>query len=86
MMAASKTFVLELISPSMSQSHDVSWVHIQSTSGSFLVGPDHRPLVAVLKPDGELRYRSGGGEEQTLNIVGGLVRVTSDRALVILDK
>ena len=86
MMAASKTFALELISPSMSKSLDVSWVHIQSTTGSFLVGPDHQPLVAVLKPGGELRYRSGSGDEQTLNIVGGLVRVTGDRALVILDK
>ncbi len=86
MMAASKTFVLELISPSMSREVDVNWVHIQSTTGSFLVGPDHRPLVAVLKPKGELRYRTSGGEEQTLNIVGGLVRVIGDRALVILDK
>ena len=86
MMASSKTFVLELISPSMSQSHDVSWVHIQSTTGSFLVGPEHRPLVAVLKPEGELRYRSGAGGEQTQIITSGLVRVTGDRALVILDK
>ena len=86
MMATSKVFSLELISPSTSQTLDVSWVHIQSTTGSFLVGPDHRPLVAVLKPKGELRYRSGSGEEQTINIVGGLVRVTGDRTLVILDK
>ena len=86
MMAATRSFELALISPSMSKTISVSWVHIQSTTGSFLVGPGHRPLVAILKPKGELRYRTDSGDEQTLNIVGGLVRVTGEKALVILDK
>ena len=86
MSAATQSFELALISPSMSKTLEISWVHIQGTTGSFLVGPGHRPLIAILKPKGELRYRTPNGDEHTLNIIGGLVRVSSEQAMVILDK
>ena len=78
-------FELERVRPTDACVLQVHWVHLQSTTGSFLVGPNHSPLVAILQPKGELTYQTSEGGEHTVDVFGGMVRVSRGRALVILD-
>ena len=51
--------------------------------GSLGILPSHAPLVSLLK-EGELRVKSGGGEE-SIAVHGGFLEVVNNRVVVLAD-
>ena len=62
---------------------DVDAVVAPGIDGEFGVLPKHAALMTVLQP-GELRYRTGAGEEY-FAVTGGFVEVRGDRVWVMAD-
>jgi len=48
-MTQETSFTLEIVASTQSEIHSIEWVEIESPNGSFLVGPDHMPLISLIK-------------------------------------
>lgn len=75
---------LEIVSQAESKKITIEWVEVESPSGNFIVGPDHEPLVSLLKHKGKLTYQSDG-QTHSIDTYGGIFKVANDKALVVLD-
>jgi len=84
-MALRTDFELEIIHPTKTELISVMWIEIESMEGSFTVGPDHSPLVAVLKPEGQIKYSTLGGTITDITITSGIFSVNKGRAVIIFD-
>ncbi len=79
-------FGLEIISPMGSQIVEVEWVEVEGLNGCFLVGPDHSPLVSVIKKGNSLLYKKVGFDDEVeLFVSGGIFNVENNKAVAILD-
>ena len=81
-----KDLMLEIIKPTFSKTFPVEWIDVEGLSGNFLIGPDHYPLISILKPETKVIYKLPAGEEESINIfTGGIVKVKDNYAIIILD-
>lgn len=79
-------FELEIIQPSSSKRLSIFWVEVESPTGNFVVGPEHLPLVSILKKRGKLTYQLYNGSKVSIDIYGGIFKVANNKAIVILDQ
>jgi F0F1-type ATP synthase epsilon subunit len=79
-----KNISLEIISSSKNEIINVLWVEIESPTGSFVVGPDHIPLVSIMKKRGILTYKQNNGEEVEQEVNGGIFEIYNNKAFAIL--
>lgn len=63
---------------------DVAVVHLPSSQGAFTVLPNHAAIISTLNP-GSLVFRTAEGEEQTIDIEGGLVDVNHNVVSVLVS-
>ena len=78
---------LEIISANKNEKFEVHWVEIESPSGSFLVGPNHSPLISIIKNNNIFVYKKSDGKEVSINIYGGLFNMSgNNRAIVLLER
>ena len=75
---------LEIVTQTESKKISIEWVEVESPTGNFVVGPDHTPLVSLLKHKGKLTYQIDGRTE-SIDTYGGIFKVANNRALVVLD-
>jgi F0F1-type ATP synthase epsilon subunit len=79
-------FTLEIITPTQRQVHTVEWIEVESPTGSFLVGPDHRRLISIIKNKSTLRYKKTNAEECDQAVPKGIFTVGNNRAIALLDQ
>lgn len=65
------------------QKDDVSMVVAPGADGSLGILPNHAPLVTLLH-GGELRVKSGSGEEALL-VNGGFLEVVNNKVVILAD-
>jgi F-type H+-transporting ATPase subunit epsilon len=65
------------------QNDNASMVVAPGAEGSLGILPNHAPLVSLLQ-GGELRIKSGGGEE-SLAVHGGFLEVINNKVVVLVD-
>jgi F-type H+-transporting ATPase subunit epsilon len=76
--------LLEIVTPErLAYSGEVDSVQVPGSEGELGILPHHAPLVSMLGI-GELRIRTGGGEE-LFAIAGGFVQVRPDKVVVMAE-
>jgi len=76
--------LLEIVTPErLAYSGQVDSVQVPGSEGELGILPHHAPLVSMLGV-GELRIRTGGGEEH-FAIAGGFVQVRPDKVVVMAE-
>jgi len=75
---------IRLLTPTSNEVHDAEAVFLPGAAGSFEVLKGHAPLISTLSA-GELRWREGG-EERSMSISSGVVRVLNDEILVCVER
>ena len=85
-MAPGKDFELEIIKPTETTRMTVTWVEVEGITGSFTVGPEHSPLVCILKPEGQVVYSVVDGQVVHREITSGVFSLSHGRAVIILDR
>ncbi len=81
-----KVIELQIIRPTSKEVLNVDWIDIQTPTGNFVVGPDHSPLVSILKERGHFSYRKVGSQNiKVVDSYGGFLKVQDNKALIILD-
>ena len=78
-------FELEIVEKTKSKKLSVFWIEVQSPTGDFVVGPDHFPLISILKRKGKLTYKEFNNVEKSIDVYGGIFKVSNNRAIVLLD-
>lgn len=78
-------FELEIVFKTESKKVTVLWIEIESPNGDFLVGPDHSPLVSLLKKPGKMRFQEFNGPERSYDVFGGIFKVSNNKAIAVLD-
>ncbi|MCF7799886.1 hypothetical protein K9L05_00400 [Candidatus Babeliales bacterium] len=79
------SFELELVGFSYKNKLEVEWIEVQSPNGNFVVGPDHSPIISLLKERSKLIYKKINSNEQEIDIYGGIFSLIDNKALVILN-
>lgn len=79
------TITLRIQRPFSQKELSVDWVHVQSPTGSFIVGPGHRTLISAVSASSSVTYKSGGSE-QSLEVgeSDGLVHVVDNTVILFL--
>jgi len=82
---ATDIFELEIVNRTESKTIQIFWVEVESPTGNFVIGPDHTPLVSLLKHQGTLTYKDFAGNKEAIDTYkGGLFVVEDNKALVML--
>ena len=79
------TLSLEIISPTLAQQLTVEWIEVESPTGSFFVGPNHSPLISIIKNKSNLLYKTEGNEPTAVVTTHGVFYIEENKAVVILD-
>lgn len=79
-------FTFSVITPIHTQDIAVEWIEVESPNGSFLVGPDHSPLVSILKNKSSIIYKRTDGSEGHVDVPKGILTIASGRAIALLDQ
>jgi F0F1-type ATP synthase epsilon subunit len=83
---AASFFTFEIITPTQRTVHNVEWVEVESPTGSFLVGPDHRHLISIIKNKSTLHYKKTNADECSQDVPKGIFTVNNNRAVALLDQ
>jgi len=79
------TFVLHIQRPFVQQEITVEWVSVQSPTGSFVVGPGHRPLLSLVSMGKSIVYHiSGVDHEVEVPSAGGILHIDKVCAVLVL--
>ncbi len=80
-----ESFVLEIISPTSNRRIAVEWVEVESPTGSFFVGPNHTPLVSLIKNKSPFCYKQVGEKTlQSLIVHDGFFRINQDSSAALI--
>ncbi|MFA5074489.1 MAG: hypothetical protein WC436_00070 [Candidatus Babeliales bacterium] len=79
------SFELEIVDFSERKIFQVEWIEVQSPNGNFVVGPDHSPIVSLLKERSKFIYKKINSNEQEMDVYGGIFSLIDNKALVILN-
>lgn len=79
-----EAFELEIVKQNESKKISVLWVEVESPTGNFVVGPNHSPLVSLLKYRGILKYQEYNGPEASIDTYGGILKVEENRTIVLI--
>ncbi len=80
-----ESFELEIISPTRNQTIAVEWVEVESPTGSFFVGPNHTPLVSLIKKKSTFSYKKVDDKtSQSFVVHEGFFRVSSNKKASII--
>ena len=79
-----KSIKLSIISIEKKETLDVEWIEIESPTGSFVVGPNHRPLVSIIKEKSSITYKNVSGKEVAQELSGGIVRTGNNEVTIIV--
>lgn len=80
-----ETFSLSLITPSKRTTATIEWIEVQSPTGSFFVGPNHSPLVSLLKANANLTYKVAGEQIVSVAVPGGVLSIKNNTVLALID-
>ena len=84
-MEGSQSFTLELIRPLETKRVQVLWVDVEGLTGNFVIGPDHSPLLSILKPKSRLLYKTIYNLEAEIDIPSGFIKVVDNNAIIVME-
>ncbi len=81
-------FELEIIKKTGTKKVTVNWIEIDGPTGNFIIGPDHTPLVSLLKYRGFVKYKEHSSDKEaveTIDTYGGIFSINNNKAVIIID-
>ncbi len=79
-------FELHIITPTNAQRISVDWIEVESPTGNFFVGPDHSPLISIIKNKSAIMYKKTGADICSLVVSQGIFKVAENKAIALLDQ
>lgn len=74
-----------LISPDSIREFDIEWLEVVTMSGSRVILPGHAAIVELLAPKKSIAMKLPGGALKTILLENGILSVTREAALIVLE-
>ena len=78
-------FDLSIFTPTQSFHHKVQWIVVESPNGNFFIGPNHSPLVSLLKIESQITYMLENSKEESYSVTSGIIYIKNNQAMALLD-
>ena len=75
-----------ILTPSSRTNVDAQWVDVQTTQGNRIILPGHEPFVARLARNKPIALGMQEDVVKSINAVDGLIEVTRQEVIIILDE
>lgn len=76
---------LTLISPDTVREFTIEWLEVMTTTGNRVILPGHAPLIEQLVPKKSITMKLPGGAFKTIPLESGLLSVTREAVLIVLE-
>jgi F0F1-type ATP synthase epsilon subunit len=74
---------LEIVTPKEHLVLNVEWIEITSPTGIFFVGPDHAPLVSLVKHKAPISYKEPGKNTASYEAENAFFSIHTNKALLL---
>lgn len=74
---------LVLITPTNTHTYSVSWIEAHTDAGSYVIQPNHAPMIVPLAVNKELIFCLSNGKRESILIIRGIMEITRKKATVI---
>ena len=82
---SNQVITFEIITPQSHKKIEVEWIEIESPSGSFVIGPNHLPLVSLVSRKGRLSFKLSDQSVESIYPSHGIFLVNNNYARAIVD-
>jgi F0F1-type ATP synthase epsilon subunit len=77
---------LTVVRPSGSQVFNIVWIELHTPLGSFVVQKNHAPMIVTLAANKELLFVLKSGKHESLPVKQGIVEITREKVMVLLNE
>jgi len=77
--------ILTILEPTSRRTMEIEWVDVHTIEGSRVILPGHERLIVQLLPQKPISIGLSGGAISSMPINNGLISVTKEEILLILD-
>lgn len=75
---------ITIVSLKSSETIKAKWLEVEVPGGSFVIFPEHFPIVSRIKPDGELSFKNENGSIGSIKVPGGMLFMEDDTCVTII--
>lgn len=76
---------LNIVSPTEKKTIEIEWIDLSTTIGSFIILPEHAPVIFRLSPESLAIFSLGEDKQETLIIKTGIAHVTRESVTLLLN-
>jgi F0F1-type ATP synthase epsilon subunit len=74
---------LSIITPTENKVLQIEWIEVISPTGTFWVGPDHAPLVSLVKHKAPISFKETGKDAEVYEPSNGIFYVSKNKATLL---
>ncbi len=74
---------LSIVTPAEHKILQVEWIEVTSPTGIFFVGPDHAPLVSLIKHKAPILFKEAEKEVDHYEAENGVFTVSANKAMLL---
>jgi F0F1-type ATP synthase epsilon subunit len=76
---------LYIISPEKKSLYNVAWVEAFTDEGSFVIQLGHAPMILILKPNEQVRFRLASGQNDAVEVPRGIMEISRTQVTVLVS-
>ena len=77
---------LHIAKPTEKKFLEIVWIDIQTPIGSFVIQPEHAPMIATLSPESTVTYGLSNGKQESIIVKYGIVHITRESVTLLLNE
>mgnify|MGYP000913914276 CR=1 FL=1 len=74
---------LSIVTPTEHKVVHVEWIEVTSPTGIFFVGPDHAPLVSLIKHKAPITFKEPEREPGSYEAENGVFYISANKAMLL---
>ncbi len=77
---------LQIARPTEKKLINILWIDLQTPVGSFVIQPEHAPMIIALKPDSFVTFALENGAQESVAVKQGIAHVTRESVTLLLNE
>lgn len=77
---------LRIVGPEGTQTHEIIWLELNTSTGNFIVQHGHTPMIISLAADQEVVFCLKNGKQETFAPTGGIAEITRESTTLLISQ
>ncbi len=77
---------LQIARPTEKKLINIIWIDLQTPVGSFVIQPEHAPMIVALKPDSFVTFGLDSGKQESVAVKQGIAHITREAVTLLLNE